>query len=344
MRSFLEDLTPIGLAPEVVTVGSYPTARFLNDPNEGLLVDLDRTHPNLVFYAANQIRLVRSGHTLISEPLSPHSLSRWIRQTMAGHEKSAATAFNPQSIFITGSGLDGNQFEQELSQHLGLPVKRADLVRMTDGVVKNEPTQPWEPHLMDNALALALSEASGSELFNFRRGPFSITKHWVENKKSLITTGILLALVLILALTGIILDTVYLQKRVSALDQEIHGIFRSSFPDVKNIVDPLHQMQLGIDDAKKTFLVSGESLGPVGKLDILNDISRLIPDKVDVEIDSIVMGEDNVVLSGDTDTFNSVDEIKSSLEQSKLFKSVTISSANLNRTGDRVRFKLKVQL
>ena len=121
-------------------------------------------------------------------------------------------------------------------------------------------------------------------------------------------------------------------------------IFKSNFPDVKNIVDPLHQMRVGIEETQKTDLIPGEFGSNLRKLDILNDISRLIPDKIDVEIVSIVIGEDNVVLSGNTDTFNAVDDMKSRIEESKLIQSVTISSANLNRAGNRVRFKLKAQL
>jgi hypothetical protein len=50
------------------------------------------------------------------------------------------------------------------------------------------------------------------------------------------------------------------------------------------------------------------------------------------------------VISGDTDTFNSVDGIKNGLEKSNLFKKVVISSANINKSDNRVRFKLKINL
>jgi len=344
MQAFLESLTPLGLTPEIVTIGSYPTAFHLNDPLDGILLDIERTHCTLVAYTANQIHLVRCASTSGAKPQSVAFLSRWIRQTMAGFEKTLATDFDPQSICLTGSALNGHQLEQELSQNLELPVKRVDLIHSAESGIKNKPTQPWEPHLMDSALALALSEASGTELLNFRRGPFSITKHWVENKKSLITSAVLIALVVLLALTGIIIDTVNLQKRLTTLDQEIQAIFKSNFPEVKNIVDPLHQMRVEIEETQKTDLIPGEFGSSLRKLDILNDISRLIPDKIDVEIVSIVIGEDNVVLSGNTDTFNAVDDMKSRIEESRLIQSVTISSANLNRAGNRVRFKLKAQL
>ncbi|MFC1505107.1 type II secretion system protein GspL, partial [Thermodesulfobacteriota bacterium] len=344
MQSFLESLAPLGLTPEIVTVASYPIALFLNGPIDGLLLDIDESHCTLVAYGADHIHLVRSTPIPDAETPTAETLARWVRQTLAGFEKTLATDFNPLGVFITGSGLNGDQMEQDLAQNLSLPIHRVDLIRAADNVIKNEPAQPWEPHLMDSALALALAEAAGTELINFRRGPFSITKQWVENKKSLITSAALIALILIMSLAGIIIDTVALQKRQTALEQEIQTIFRSSFPDVKNIVDPLHQMRIGIEEAQQTDLIPGESGSTIRKLDILNDISRLIPDKIDVEIVSIVISEDNFVLSGNTDTFNAVDDMKSRMEKSKLVQSVTISSANLNRAGNRVRFKLKAQL
>jgi hypothetical protein len=39
-----------------------------------------------------------------------------------------------------------------------------------------------------------------------------------------------------------------------------------------------------------------------------------------------------------------MDEIKSQLEQADIFKEVTISSSNIDRRENRVRFKLRVQL
>jgi Tfp pilus assembly protein PilN len=297
-----------------------------------------------VAFTEGRVHLVRTTATRARDPLATSFLGRWIRQTLAGFDKTLATDFNPQTVFITGSGLDGSQVEQTLTEDLGIPVNRVDLIQHAASGIKNKPSQPWEPHLMDNALALALSEGSGAALLNFRRGPFSVSKHWVENKKSIITSASLLALVLILLLSSVILDTVNLQKRMTALDQEIHTIFKSNFPEVKNIVDPLHQMRVRIEETQQSDLIPGEFGSNIRKLDILNDISRLIPESIDVEIVSVVIGEDNVVLSGNTDTFNAVDDMKSRVEKSKLIQSVTISSANLNRAGNRVRFKLKAQL
>ena len=344
MQSFLASLAPLGLTPEIVTPGSYPTALCLNDATDGLLLDIDPSYCSIVAFTQGQVHLIRTTPALANTEQAITFLPRWIRQTVAGLHKTLTKEFDPQSISITGAGLNGSQIEQTLSKHLGLPVNRVDLIKNASSGIKNKPSQPWEPHLMDNALALALSEGSGAALLNFRRGPFSVSKHWVENKQSIITSGVLLAVVLILLLSSIILDSVNLQKKMTALDQEIHSIFKTNFPEVQKIVDPLHQMRVQIEETQQADLIPGEFGGNLRKIDILNDISRLIPETIDVEIVSIVIGEDNVVLSGNTDTFNAVDDMKSRIEKSKLIQSVTISSANLNRAGNRVRFKLKAQL
>jgi Tfp pilus assembly protein PilN len=64
---------------------------------------------------------------------------------------------------------------------------------------------------------------------------------------------------------------------------------------------------------------------------------------LNVHITSMVIDPDTVRISGYTDTFNTVDNIKNGLESSASFSDATISSANLDRTGKRVKFEIKLQ-
>jgi general secretion pathway protein L len=133
-------------------------------------------------------------------------------------------------------------------------------------------------------------------------------------------------------------------KRLDRLNHEIRGIFTSTFPEVKNIVDPVQQMKVKIQEAKKNALLPGETEKQIKAIDILNTISKAIPKDVDVTLKRFVMGSESVNISGDTDSFNSVDNIKSKLEQSEIFKKIVISAANIDKSDKRVRFKLKVNL
>ncbi|UCD89890.1 MAG: PilN domain-containing protein, partial [Desulfobacterales bacterium] len=82
----------------------------------------------------------------------------------------------------------------------------------------------------------------------------------------------------------------------------------------------------------------------IGTIDFILDISILTPNEVDVNLPRLVVSMDIVVISGNTDTYKSVDGIKSSLEQADFFKKIVISSANIGKSDNRVRFKLKIDL
>jgi general secretion pathway protein L len=133
-------------------------------------------------------------------------------------------------------------------------------------------------------------------------------------------------------------------KNLDQLNRQITKVLTSTFPDIKKIVDPYQQMQVKIKALKTTTALSEESGKNIRAIDILNDISRLIPKETDVNLTRLVIGSESVVISGDTDTFNAVDDIKSRLEQAAFFKKITITSANIDKAESRVRFKLKVHL
>jgi general secretion pathway protein L len=225
---------------------------------------------------------------------------------------------------------------------LGFPFERADLLRYTDIIKQESVPQSWVPFLMDNPLSLALMEIEGAKGFNFRKGPFASKKFWEENKKNLIQSGILFSLVLVLGFFSVFLDSYIMGKRLTRLNHQITDIFTSTFPKVKKIVDPVEQMRIKIKEAKRDALFPGEAETQPLTIDILNTLSKRIPEDVDVTLTRLVMGSENVVISGDTDTFNSVDSIKNRLEQAGLFKKITISSANIDKSDKRVHFNLKL--
>ena len=79
-------------------------------------------------------------------------------------------------------------------------------------------------------------------------------------------------------------------------------------------------------------------------LDLLKDISERIPVTQDVLITSLSIDQETIRFSGETDTFNTVDSIKSELETSPYFDTVTISSAKLDRDGKKVQFEIRLNI
>ena len=82
----------------------------------------------------------------------------------------------------------------------------------------------------------------------------------------------------------------------------------------------------------------------VRSIDVLLQISQSIPDNLDVLLNRMTVGADEVTISGETTDFNSVNDMKSRLEKNGFFKQITIASANMDKSGQKVLFKLKIDL
>lgn len=349
LQSFLETLAEFNIEPEIVTVGGYPTAfslaNFLDSHKNWLFIDIDKNKSTIFIISSGRICLIRS-FTIRSAARSYKikSLCGNIRRTLYALEETLGSDFELDGGFITGCGIDDLGFDKDMGQALGFSIERVDILRFA-GILKQQPSPPsWVPFLMDNALSLALMEIEGTKGFNFRKGPFALKKFWAENKKNLIQTGVIFVMVLLLGWFNVFLDSYFMQKRLARLNRQITGIFTSTFPEVKNIVDPVQQMKIKIQQARKNALLPGDSEKQIRAIDILNTISKAIPKDMDVIFTRFVMGSESVNISGDTDSFNSVDNIKSNLEKSDIFKKIVISAANIDKFDKRVRFKLKVNL
>jgi Tfp pilus assembly protein PilN len=103
-------------------------------------------------------------------------------------------------------------------------------------------------------------------------------------------------------------------------------------------------MRAGIDRIKNQNVLAGETGVDIRNIDILKDISQLIPANTDIVITRFVRGDNSVQIAGLTDTFNEVDDIKMQLEKSALFSQITISSANMDKSSNRVRFRIRIDL
>jgi general secretion pathway protein L len=225
---------------------------------------------------------------------------------------------------------------------MGVPVKSIEAIRTFSRLNGKTDTPQWASGHLDMALALALMEAEAVSGVNFSTQRTTIQHYWGEFRQSIIVSAVLILLVITTALTGQFISVGAKNRRLAELDRQIETVFKSTFPEVTRVVDPLQQMQIKIKEAGEGGTGLEFTTPQVRVIDILNALSQKIPSSVDVMVSRMVVGTDNVMLSGDTLNFNTVDDIKGRLESAEIFKSVTISSADLEKSGKRVRFKLKL--
>jgi general secretion pathway protein L len=271
------------------------------------------------------------------------SLCTMVENTIHAFASQNNETVRPERIFFTGAVALNPETEGLLSRFFDIPAEHINLSRDKRVHMDEDIFQNWNPALMNGALALALRDSRHGRGFNFRKDEFEIKKQYSGLKKEIRRSVILFLVIFSFVAVDLGVDYYFMEKRNRILDLKITEVFKQTFPEVKRIVDPLQQLKIKLNEAKKSA-VSYPGMKETGKvLDILRDISQRVPGSLDVHITSMVIDPDTVRISGYTDTFNTVDNIKNGLESSAFFINAAISSANLDRTGKRVKFEIKLQ-
>lgn len=256
--------------------------------------------------------------------------------------------FDRVLLSCTGSGYE-EEHARRIGQalHHGLDVDVREVTLADDGGFKNlqyPEDDRFEKRLFNSALGLAGIEIGGITPFNFSRDHFFIQKHLEENKTELAATGILFFIVFIMILGNAIVHARFLDHQVRQLDAEIAEIFRTTLPDQSMGSDPVSQVEGEIERIRKQSALAGDAAVDIVNIDILNAISRSIPGEIDVLVTGMVRSDDHVTISGTIDGFNAVEEVKSQLETIGFFEKITISSANMDSSINRVRFRIRADM
>jgi general secretion pathway protein L len=341
LTPYIEALASIGIDPEKLTLSGLPIALCLAHQ---LFVEIDKASGTLFMLAGDGLQLIRSFPLPTGGPSKAKMLSAQIQQTLAAIQESSELNLQPLEVVASGIGLDESDMAADISKALDIPVKAASVADRLGIPVESDTGAPWVPAQMDNALALALMEVEGFETLNFHKGQFAAQKFLVKHKSPLIKTGILAAVVLVLMFFNILMETYTVNKQVRRIEGQMTQIFKATFPGVKTVRYPYQEMQAKIRESQKNAAFQAEAGPHIRRIDILNSISEKIPSNIKVDLTRLVIQPENVTISGTTDNFNSVDDIKSRLEQIQFFEKVTISSANVDRSGKEVRFMLKAEL
>ena len=348
LSPYMDALASIRVDPETLTLSGLPTALCLAnqaDPAEDqLFIEIDDTYGALFVMAGGRLQLIRSFPLPPAGPSKAPQLCVQIKQTLAAFLDSSELSFEPIEVVANGIGLAETDIIPQISRALDIPVKAASIADRLDIPMENKAETPWIPAQMDNALALALMEVEGYDGLNFHKGQFAAQKFLSKHKRPLIKTGVLAAAVLVLFFFNLMMEAYTLNKHIRNINNQMTQVFKTTFPAVKTIRYPYQEMQANIRETKKTAAFEAEDGPHIRSIDILNSISEQIPESIKVNLTRLVIQPDNVLISGTTDTYDSVDGIKNRLEQIQHFEKVTISSANIDRSGNEVRFMLKVEL
>jgi type II secretion system protein L len=342
VAAHLQLLREAGLDPMLLTFAGLPAAALLAAGPHGkeisLLIDGDGHHGTLFWIGDHQILFIRSWTPpdAAADPVDllqraiAHTLEA-VAQVLPAHAEFRTLYLTPPAARIYAA--------ERLSAAFDCPVVPFDVAQSIRTPLAGVATQ----ELDQGALALGLYESLAEKGLNLFRATFPLKRFLQQNRKRFIQTGVLAAVLTILFMTDVYLDIRHYEKRADFLQNEAAAVLKRTFPETRNIVNPLQQMIVKLREARADEL--GSANGPrVTQVDLLNTISRALPPKLDIHVSQLVSGAARVQISGTTGTFEAVNEANGLLEKTNLFDKITIVSASMDQKANRVRFKLAADL
>ena len=350
LGEYLAHLRALSLDPEIVVPRGFAAADLLSQKTAAaLLAVVEADSLFLASLDGSRVSYVRVA------TLPPEAETRWdrlgkqLRYTLLAYQEITGHDFSPEAVYLSGL-TDAEHMPDTLEKSLGIPVRRLDVADLWQsltgatlmGMLGASPAAAGAAANLAPALGL-LRQTRRSGL-NFRQGEFAASGKWRQYSGLLAPTAVLGLLVLVLGVSGYFYDLYQLQKQIHVLDARVVSVFQECCPHITEIVDPLPQLQAELKQLKEKSGMPEEIARSAYTIDILNDISRLIPDGIDLEVSRLVVGPEEVLVTGHTDAFTAVDAIKNRLGESPRFGPVEISSATMNKIDQRVHFKLRVVL
>ena len=250
---------------------------------------------------------------------------------------SADPVHRPESLLVLGGGSLFEPVQQALRQSLGLP-----LLELDDWPGVDADTAPLGPEYA-SCLGLMLSKASGLDSFDLRSPEIAEQgrgERWRVHARYALVAGC----VLLLALAGsFLLDIAAQKSRLQQLRQEVRATFQEIVPSADAGIRPLQYES--ILRSRIASLQSGglsEDVPPVKAVRLLSRISRAVPSDIQLQTNLFTLDGNQVRLSGEAADFKAVDGLKGRLEEVALFSGVEILGANVNQSGQGVRFSLRL--
>ncbi len=368
VAEYLAPLQTHGMDPEVLDIRCVPLVSWLlkqeETPDNGLFLEIGTKRGMMILFLERHIALIRS--FLLDGATVAQSLSfdadGQPNHAVFEHMDSCVVSFCtmvlntlhsfgwqterddilPEKVFFTGIGALYSGTGDILERFLDMPAEQVNVRGDKSVQMESHVARVWNPVLMDSALALALRHDRSGQGFNFRKDEFEVKKRYSGLKTEIRKVAIFLILILAFLTVDLGLDYTLLKQRYDGLEQNIHEVFRKTFPDVGRIVNPVEQAKVKIREVRESTAFRPGSGGSQRQLDLLNEISKL-PKSLDIHVTSWVVDQDKVTISGDTDDYTTVDSIENALKSSSYFSSVKSPKSDRDDKTGRIKFDMILQ-
>ncbi len=348
LKHHLELLARAGLDPKTVTLSELAIARLLSrsqgaGESAHLVLDIEPSSTSMVLLDSDgtprAIRTVQAGITADDSGPAAQGRAASIlsaaRQTLLAHPSSAEHL----DVVLAGSVAGIPALRQELSSALSLSVRDAaefDYSFLLNGI------RPDMSRFVA-CVAMLLGELPNKpvELLNFRQGEFAFRGRVRGDLSAFYTTAIFAAAVVLLALVHTALGIGASLHRLHLLDREI-AVMTTPALGPNPPADAFAALRAGTIKMNKRLALIGGNSTANPPIDGLLAVSRDIPGRFPVEMEDVAIDGDGLKLTGEADSFGTVDQMKKALAGDDLFGSVDVTHAKAGTDG-KVEFQVEAK-
>ncbi|HDL63898.1 MAG TPA: hypothetical protein ENH12_00765 [Proteobacteria bacterium] len=252
-----------------------------------------------------------------------------------------------KNIILTGGTSLQHGLKDDISRKLNL-----ELLNLEPFSGVNTKKSPEDPAIAGTVLGLDVSEIVPEKVrIDFRRGEFAFGGTWKKIRRRVFTTiGLAVVLMAVLAM-GLFWRIEMEEKTSEDLARKIRLIVRRTFPNQPVPVPgtELKAMKDGVEQARNELKYYQDMIS-VSSLDILREISAVIPEDIKVQVVVLDIDEKRVIFRGRTNKYRPADLIKNALAKSDYFIGDQIKETRDTKTLKKggklvtVEFEYKIPL
>jgi general secretion pathway protein L len=330
------------ISPEGITIGGgYSIALVFASITDqaAIFVYTEALFASIYIIYSGQIAFCRS--FVLDPDEAESSVEKNLIYTYLSFNEGFKASMPLNAIAISGTAPFLETLTQSIETNMQLRVQVFNIFEVLNIRYGNDNKQSQHYHQIHNAIATAQIEIKNIDGYNFSSKIPGFSEVYQEHKSGILSSMLLAIILLIIYSVQPLININLMEKRIEDLDKNIVRIFQSDFPKITNIVDPVHQMQVKIEELQKK-----KSMDFTGEfhlnIDILNEISKTLPSKMDIIITRFTRTENTLLVSGSADQFNTIDKMKNYFDKIVFFKNVDINSATMDKRDNRVKFNLKI--
>ncbi|OJH39416.1 pilus assembly protein PilM [Cystobacter ferrugineus] len=248
---------------------------------------------------------------------------------------TARTRRQVTAVLVCGGTARMPGIAEQLTRDLGIPTKVVTLPQEAAAAVP-----AGQQSLAAQAYSLALrGQASGAKAprFNLRRGEFAFKGDYdyLKDKMGLLASfGVTLLLLLIAS--GVVRNSV-LARREAQVDKVLCDVTQRILGSCEKNYDIALNRLKGVESP-------AAALPKLSAVNLLAELTQRVPADVPVTFDRIDIDLERISVRGVTDSSKQIDTIAAALKGHRCFKEVKEGKVEKTREGNKVSFRLDIQV